>query len=585
MAKYYLGLDLSTQQLKATVIGNHLQNVIEEQVHFDQDLPQYGTQGGIYTDGSRVTANPLMWVEALDLLFTRLARRSDVECGSIVAVGGCGQQHTSIYWNQSAERTLASLDPDQELVHQLTNCFAVSQSPTWQDASTTGQCRRLEKAVGGAEKLARLTGSVAYERFTANQIAKLYEDHRHLYDATARISLASSFLTSLLLGRIAPIDASDAAGMNLLDLHTQEWEPQIVSIIADETLVAKLGGPGPVPTLSPAGVLGSYWVKRYGLVASCRVATGTGDNPASFAGLPLTPTDVLISLGTSDTAMFACPTNVIPDAHGHVLCHPGALSNEINHTGAGRFMSLLCFKNGSLTREWVRDRYTDGSWERFSNLLRPAQSNHQAPSIEDGAPTQVGFYFRSPEILPHAAGVHRFVLAANSDDKHLTIEAIGRAQVDEFPTDAHDESAVSRANVRAIVVGQALNMRYYVAQKGLPLPPQRLVAVGGAATNRAILQVFADVFGCPIYHASPIMTASLASALRAAYLGQFGDAEGQRGHGNGADTLNDYTQFLVASGLAMKKVVTPDSAAAAAYKTLWPTFSRLHEFVVREYDY
>jgi len=32
-------------------------------------------------------------------------------------------------------------------------------------------------------------------------------------------------------------------------------------------------------------------------------------------------------------------------------------------------MALLCFKNGSLTREYVRDKYAGGSWEEFNRLL------------------------------------------------------------------------------------------------------------------------------------------------------------------------------------------------------------------------
>ena len=42
-------------------------------------------------------------------------------------------------------------------------------SPVWMDSSTTAECRKLEEAVGGAQRLADITGSRAYERFTGNQ--------------------------------------------------------------------------------------------------------------------------------------------------------------------------------------------------------------------------------------------------------------------------------------------------------------------------------------------------------------------------------------------------------------------------------
>lgn len=38
----YIGFDLSTQQLKLTVIEDTCQIVFEETVHFDKELPHYG---------------------------------------------------------------------------------------------------------------------------------------------------------------------------------------------------------------------------------------------------------------------------------------------------------------------------------------------------------------------------------------------------------------------------------------------------------------------------------------------------------------------------------------------------------------
>jgi hypothetical protein len=69
-----------------------------------------------------------------------------------------------------------------------------------------------EKALGGPQKVAELTGSRAYERFTGNQIAKIAASDPAAYAGTERISLISSMMCSLLAGDYAPIDYSDGCG-------------------------------------------------------------------------------------------------------------------------------------------------------------------------------------------------------------------------------------------------------------------------------------------------------------------------------------------------------------------------------------
>lgn len=70
-------------------------------------------------------------------------------------------------------KALHQLDASKTLAEQLSDGFAIDQSPIWQDASTTQECRSLENLVGGPQALADLTGSKGYERFTGNQIAKV----------------------------------------------------------------------------------------------------------------------------------------------------------------------------------------------------------------------------------------------------------------------------------------------------------------------------------------------------------------------------------------------------------------------------
>ncbi|KFM74582.1 Xylulose kinase, partial [Stegodyphus mimosarum] len=66
----YLGFDFSTQQLKAVVINDKLEVTHQSAVQFDVDLPEFRTHGGVHShdDQLTVTAPPIMWVKALDMI-------------------------------------------------------------------------------------------------------------------------------------------------------------------------------------------------------------------------------------------------------------------------------------------------------------------------------------------------------------------------------------------------------------------------------------------------------------------------------------------------------------------------------------
>ncbi|XP_041095769.1 xylulose kinase-like [Polyodon spathula] len=152
------------------------------------------------------------------------------------------------------------------------------------DSSTTEQCQHLEQELGGAQRLADITGSRAYERFTGNQMAKIWKTNPGHYKQTERISLVSSFAASLFLGDYAAIDYSDGSGMNLMDISKKEWAQDCLAAVAPG-LGGKLGSP--LPSVAVLGSVSSYYVQRYGFSPDCKVIAFTGDNPGSLAGMRL----------------------------------------------------------------------------------------------------------------------------------------------------------------------------------------------------------------------------------------------------------------------------------------------------------
>lgn len=188
----FLGLDLSTQGLKAVLITENGHVAHESAVNFDKELPHYATTNGAIKgpDEGEVTSPVKMWLEAMDLIVDKMMK-AGVNLSRIMSISGDGQvttflccarifrsqalqQHGSVFWSSDAERLLSTLSPANGLAEQLSpSAFTFQRSPIWQDSSTTRDCRELEEHVGGPQVLADITGSRAYERFTGNQIRRV----------------------------------------------------------------------------------------------------------------------------------------------------------------------------------------------------------------------------------------------------------------------------------------------------------------------------------------------------------------------------------------------------------------------------
>ncbi|XP_059965634.1 xylulose kinase isoform X2 [Mesoplodon densirostris] len=424
-----LGWDFSTQQVKVVAVDAELNVFYEDSVHFDRDLLEFGTQGGVHVheDGLTVTSPVLMWVQALDIILEKM-KASGFDFSQVLALSGAGQQHGSVYWKAGASQVLTSLSPDLLLHEQL-------------------------------------------QRFTGNQIAKLYQQNPEAYSHTERISLVSSFAASLFLGSYSPIDYSDGSGMNLLWIQDKVWSQACLGACAPH-LEEKLGLP--VPSCSVVGTISSYFVQRYGFPPGCKVVAFTGDNPASLAGMRLEEGDIAVSLGTSDT-LFLWLQEPTPTLEGHIFCNP---------VDPQHYMALLCFKNGSLMREKIRDELASSSWSEFSKALQ---------STDMGNSGNLGFYFDVMEITPEIIGRRRFTA-----ENH---------EVSAFPWDVE---------IRALIEGQFMAKKIHAEGLGYRVMPKtKILATGGASHNRDILQVLADVFGTPVYVIDTANSACVGSAYRA----------------------------------------------------------------------
>lgn len=469
---YVLGIDASTQSCTAILLDTEAgRQLAVESVQFGKDLPGYNAPYGYIPGGKdgEVHSDPLMWLDALDLLLERL-QQSGVDLGKVQAISGAGQQHGSVYLNRKWFERIAELDPRYDLRDQLAECLARPTAPIWMDTSTGVECAEISAAVGGPAVVCEKSGSHCVERFTGPQIRRFSKLDPARYADTARIHLVSSFFASVLAGKDAGIDRGDGAGMNLMNLDSWDWDADLLAATAPE-LGKRL--PPLVPSATVLGTISPYF-SRYGFSADCQIVAFTGDNNSSLVGMGAQePGKVVISLGTSDTFFAAMPERrTDPNGYGHVFGNP-----------MGGYMTLQCFRNGSLAREKVKEQH-GLSWQQFD-----VEAFTATPVGNDG---NVMLPFFEPEITPRV-------------DCHAPV-LVGEA--------AFEAGDNAYAAVRACVEGQFLNM--WLHAQWMQLQPKTIYLTGGAAKSPGIAQTVANVFQAQVLRLDVASSVALGGALRAA---------------------------------------------------------------------
>ena len=251
------------------------------------------------------------------------------------------------------------------------------------------------------------------------------------------------------------------------------------------------------------------------------VAAAPVYNRIALIGLGLIePGQVALSLGTSDT-LFACmdAPRTSTRGEGAVFASPDDV----------HYMALICFLNGSLAREAVRDHY-GLDWDNFTQALRQTR-----PGNDNGLMLP---YF-DPEIVPK-------------------VSKPGVVRQDLDPEDAG-------SNVRAVIEAQALSSQIHSRWMGVPI--RSLHVTGGASANREILQVFANVHACPVHRFETTNSAALGAALRACY-----------SHQNEAGKTRTWVQVVAPFTQPVPgSTIQPDPDAVSLYAGLLPKYQTFEE--------
>ncbi len=468
---YALGLDFSTRAVKTVVLDIKKTEVVYTgTIDYDTSLPHYGTRGGVLPAESPEIkhTSPFMLIEALDLAFNEL-NSSGLDLGRIGVVKVDAMQHCTVYADASFDERLACLDPGQPLLPQLQAGITRETSPIWEDRSPVREVAYLTNALEEHGSISVLTGNAAELRFPAAQIMKWANQSPHDYSRTARIFLLSAFLTSILAGKIAPVDTGDGWGTNLntIDIDRPGWNDVVLKAVdaylhdqpTGHLLQDRIGGMVPYDT--PLGNISPYFAGRYGIDLGAVVLAGTGDNPATLLGCG---ESTVISLGSSYT-INGVMDGIIPSPTGEY--------NIFGYT-PGRAMALSVFSNGAKVHEFFLDKYISkgvdsgglkGYWDEYVSAA--------------GESTLVEY---EKLMLPYLM------------DESVPLRRMGIVR------DGFDETDAG-VNIRALHISQAISLRLHSSHLS---GADTLCVVGGGAGNRFLRQMIADAFDattCTIQHA------------------------------------------------------------------------------------
>jgi glycerol kinase len=441
--RYIIALDQGTTSSRAIVFDRTGAPRGAAQQEFRQIYPQ---PGWVEHDATEI------WATQSRVLHDALAA-AGIGVADIAALGITNQRETTVLWDRATGTPVAN-------------------AIVWQDRRTADRCDAL-RAAGHSVEVGKRTGLVLDPYFSGTKLAWLLDNVPGARDRAHRGELAFGTIDSWLVwnltkGAAHVTDASNASRTLLFNIHTGEWDDELLALFDIPRTVL----PRVVPSsgVSAQAILDGVQVPIAGIA---------GDQQAALFGQAcLTPGLAKNTYGTGCFMLLNTGESAVASANN-------LLTTIAWRRGEDRLQYALegsVFIGGAVV-QWLRDG------------LRIVDS---APAIEALAASVAdngGVYF-----VPAFAG-----LGAPHWDAYARGAIFGLTR---GVTAGH----VARAALEAIAFQSADLLQAMQRDAGITLTELRVD--GGAAANNLLMQFQADVLGVPVVRPKVLET----TALGAAYL-------------------------------------------------------------------
>jgi glycerol kinase len=438
-----LALDQGTTSSRAIVFDELGTPVSVAQQEFAQVFPQPG------------------WVEhdAREILATQRAvardalARAGVPVKSVMAIGITNQRETTLLWDRQSGEPIAN-------------------AIVWQDRRTAAACRELKEA--GAESLVReRTGLVIDPYFSATKISWLLDNIPGARLRAERGELAFGTIDTWLVwqltgNRTHVTDVSNASRTMLLNVHTQDWDEELLRLLRVPRAI--------LPDVHPSAH--AFGMVPKALFGEPLIIGGVaGDQQAAMFGQAChVPGMAKNTYGTGCFMLLHTGGEMVQSAHGLV-------STPLAHLREKEFALEGSVFIGGAVVQWLRDGLgffsSSSEIEALANSVLDSGGVYIVPAF-----TGLG----APHWDPEARG-SIFGLTRGTTRAHL-----------------------ARAALESIAFQSADVLEAMQKDSGETLKELRVD--GGATANDLLMQFQADLLGVPVVRPKVLET----TALGAAYL-------------------------------------------------------------------
>lgn len=433
--EFVLALDQGTTSSRAIVFDRSGAVRGMGQREFQQHYPR---PGWVEHDAMEI------WHSQLDVAREAL-RNAGASAADLAAIGITNQRETTVLWDRATGRPLA-------------------RAIVWQDRRTAPMCDQLRQD-GQADWLQARTGLVLDAYFSGTKLAWLLDHLPGARLAAERGELAFGTVDSWLVwqltgGAVHSTDPSNASRTMLFDLHTQDWNEDILELLNIPRSV--------LPTIAPSSAVIGQSLPEW-LGGSIPIAGVAGDQQAAtFGQACFTPGMAKNTYGTGCFMLMNVGQKIVT-SRNHLLATVGWGLPHAKASPGWETSYMLeggVFMAGAAV-QWLRDG--------LGIIQRSHDVEALAASVSD---TDDVF------LVPAFAG-----LGAPYWDPYARGTLVGMTR---GTTRAH----IARATLEAIALQSAELLDCMNADSGITLTELRVD--GGAARNDLLMQMQADLLGVPV---------------------------------------------------------------------------------------